>query len=287
MTLLRHRIAAAVLATLTLLAAVSAAPSPSDRRYNAGDSVPLFVNKVGPFHNPSETYQFYELPFCRQDRVIQMKQTFGEMLNGDRLANAPYDLKFLEKKYRATLCEKKLGLDDVRRFRRAVIDDYYFQMYYDDLPLWGFVGKVEEQSWLGGHDGRKLKKMYYLFKHVMFDVVYSGDRVIEISAIGDPDEAVDITEDVEIDVEFAYSVSWNETSLTVLSGSRMDRYTRASMFTVQRKIHWFSFVNSIVSLLLMMGLLVVFSCCFSWPLLVYSILTAEEGCRLRVSWSML
>lgn len=22
------------------------------------------------------------------------------------------------------------------------MDDWYFQMYYDDLPVWGFIGKV-------------------------------------------------------------------------------------------------------------------------------------------------
>jgi hypothetical protein len=25
---------------------------------------------------------------------------------------------------------------------QAVRDDWYFQMYYDDLPVWGFIGKV-------------------------------------------------------------------------------------------------------------------------------------------------
>jgi len=25
-----------------------------------------------------------------------------------------------------------------------VRDDWYFQMYYDNLPVWGFVGKVEK-----------------------------------------------------------------------------------------------------------------------------------------------
>jgi hypothetical protein len=25
---------------------------------------------------------------------------------------------------------------------QAVMDDWYFQMYYDDLPVWGFIGKV-------------------------------------------------------------------------------------------------------------------------------------------------
>ncbi|CAN1252165.1 Transmembrane 9 superfamily member 5 [Linum perenne] len=200
---LHHIAAAVVLAALTFFSVGSAAPSPPLRRYNAGDDVPLFANKVGPFHNPSETYQYYELPFCRPDRVVQKKQTLGEVLNGDRLTSAPHELKFLEKKSRVTLCERKLGLDDVLRLRRAVINDYYFQMYYDDLPLWGFVGKVEEQSWLPGGDDERLK--YYLFKHLMFDVVYNGDQVIEITAIGDPTDAVDITEDVEIDVKFVSS----------------------------------------------------------------------------------
>ncbi|CAI0400880.1 unnamed protein product [Linum tenue] len=248
-----HLIAAFVV-TLALFAVDSAASSPANRHYNAGDDVPLFVNKVGPFRNPSETYEFYELPFCRPDRVIQTKQTLGEVLNGDRLANALYDLKFLEAKSRATLCQKKLTQGDIRRFREVILNDYYFQMYYDDLPLWGFIGKTEEQSWVL-EDGNKLK--FYLFKHVNFDVLYNGDQVIEINALGDPNDAVDITDDAaELDVDFTYSVSWYETS-TVYQ-NRMARYTRASLLSVHKKIHWFSFVNSAVILLLLMGLLIAF-----------------------------
>jgi hypothetical protein len=29
---------------------------------------------------------------------------------------------------------------------QAVMDDWYFQMYYDDLPVWGFIGKVRSSS---------------------------------------------------------------------------------------------------------------------------------------------
>ncbi|CAI0400882.1 unnamed protein product [Linum tenue] len=127
-------------------------------------------------------------------------------------------------------------------------------MYYDDLPLWGFIGKTEEQSWVL-EDGNKLK--FYLFKHVNFDVLYNGDQVIEINALGDPNDAVDITDDAaELDVDFTYSVSWYETS-TVYQ-NRMARYTRASLLSVHKKIHWFSFVNSAVILLLLMGLLIAF-----------------------------
>ena len=50
-----------------------------------------------------------------------------------------------------------------RRFplaSQAVREDYYFQMFYDDLPIWGFVGKMEKISKPHGTEYR-----YYLFTH--------------------------------------------------------------------------------------------------------------------------
>ncbi|XP_065867753.1 transmembrane 9 superfamily member 5 isoform X2 [Euphorbia lathyris] len=135
------------------------------------------------------------------------------------------------------------------RFRDAILNEFYFQMYFDDLPLWGFIGKVEEQSWVP--DEKKLR--FFLFKHVQFDVVYNGDRVIEVSGFSDPNHSVDITEDVDVDVEFSYSVLWNGTSASF--ETRMNRYSRASLMPIHQQIHWFSFVNSVVIILLLMGLL--------------------------------
>jgi transmembrane 9 superfamily protein 1 len=182
------------------------------------------------------------------DPVIWKKESFGEVLNGDRLTNALYELKFREEKTRETLCQKKLKVAEVSKFRDAVHDDFYFQMYYDDLPLWGFIGKLEESE-VFGEKGPK----YNLFKHVQFDALYNGDRVVEIRAFSDPNHAVDITEDVEIDVTYTYSVNWNESSAKF--ENRMDKYTRASLVPIHRKIHWFSFINSIVIIVLLMGLL--------------------------------
>ncbi|KAB5561653.1 hypothetical protein DKX38_006610 [Salix brachista] len=228
------------------------ASSPSNHRYNAGDHVPLFVNKVGPLHNPSETYWYYDLPFCHPDNIILKKETLGEVLNGDRLSSSLYELKFREDKTGVTLCEQRLKGHEVARFRNAVIDDFYFQMYYDDLPLWGFVGKIEEQSWILGE--KKFK--YYLFKHVQFDVLYNDNQVIEISAFSDPDHAVDITGDVDVDLKFTYSVFWNATPSKF--ETRMDKYARASLLPVRSQIRWFSFYISIANIVLFTGLLMVF-----------------------------
>lgn len=41
-----------VLLTILTFSAPSATASASDRSYNVGDHVPLFVNKVGPLNNP-------------------------------------------------------------------------------------------------------------------------------------------------------------------------------------------------------------------------------------------
>jgi transmembrane 9 superfamily protein 1 len=227
----------------------SATANPNNHRYNVGDPVPLFVNKVGPLNNPSETYYYYDLPFCSPEPLVRKKESFGEVLNGDRLTNALYELKFRGDKTRETLCQRKFNVAEVAKFRDAVIDDFYFQMYYDDLPLWGFVGKVEEESGILDAKGPK----YYLFTHVQFDILYNGDRVIEIRAFSDPNHVVDITDDVEINVTFTYSVIWNESSTKF--EDRMDKYMKASLVPIRRQIHWFSFINSIVIIVLLMGLL--------------------------------
>lgn len=223
--------------------------SPSDHLYNVGELVPLFVNKVGPFNNPSETYEYYDLPFCTPDPIVRKKESLGEVLNGDRLSNALYEFKFRVDKIDETLCQKKLTIDQIATFKRAINRDFYFQFYLDDLPLWGFIGKLEEDGWTPGGGGPN----YYLFTHVQFDVLYNGNRIIQVNAFGDPNRAADITKDVGVDVKFTYSVIWNATK--VRFENRMDRYLRASLMPVHQQVHWFSFVNSIVIILLLIGLL--------------------------------
>ncbi|KAK6119937.1 hypothetical protein DH2020_046321 [Rehmannia glutinosa] len=161
----------------------------SDHKYKVGDLVPLYSNKVGPFHNPSETYRYFDLPFCSPGDVKDKSEALGEVLNGDRLVSAPYKLDFLVDKESEVICKKKLSKKEVGVFRSAVAKDYYFQMYYDDLPIWGFLGK---------------------------------DRVIEINARTDPNALVDLTDDKEVDVEFMYSAKWKETN--VAFEKRMEKY---------------------------------------------------------------
>ena len=125
-------------------------------------------------------------------------------MNGDRLAIAPYNLEFLKDKNSEVVCPKHLSKEDVAKFRSAVRKDYYFQMYYDDLPIWGFMGKIDKE----GKDPSDYK--YYLYRQIHFEIFYNRDRVIEINVRTDPNALVDLTEDREVDVEFLYTVKWKE-----------------------------------------------------------------------------
>ncbi|OAY68593.1 Transmembrane 9 superfamily member 3 [Ananas comosus] len=225
---------------------VTVASSAVNHRYLAGDPVPFYANKVGPYHNPSETYRYFDLPFCSPERAKDKFEALGEVLNGDRLVDSPYKVDFHVDVESKSVCRKKLTKEDVAKFRNAVSNDYYFQMYFDDLPVWGFIGKVDKDSQTDPRDYK-----YFLYSHIRFTILYNNDRVIEIDAHAAVDAVVDVTEDEDTEVEFLYSVKWEGTSTPF--ASRMDRFLLPSMLPHQLRIHWFSIINSCGTVLLLVG----------------------------------
>ncbi|CAI5485848.1 unnamed protein product [Closterium sp. Naga37s-1] len=227
--------------------------SARDHTYKEHDPVPLYANKVGPYHNPSETYQYYDLPFCRKAESYKLED-LGEVIEGDRLVTTLYDLSFRVNKESESLCTKTLSVEEVQKFRQAVKDDYYFQMFYDDLPVWGFIGKTNSATGGdGGMDSHGQDVRYLLFTHVHFVVSYNGDRIIAIIVSTDPSQTVDITADAEVKVEFSFSVRWEETNIPF--EKRMEKYSQYSFMPQHLEIHWFSIINSCVTVLLLTGFL--------------------------------
>ena len=77
----------------------------------------------------SETYQYYTLPFCTPKEGKEYKpEGLGEVLEGDRLVNTPYDIKFRVDKENEDLCSRELTAKDLKKLRTAVKKDYYFQV---------------------------------------------------------------------------------------------------------------------------------------------------------------
>lgn len=92
-----RRAAAAALAAVLLAAAAPALASERNNRYADGEPVTLWVNKVGPFNNPQETYNYYALPYCRarpNERPARAWGGLGEVLQGNELIDSQLDIKF-------------------------------------------------------------------------------------------------------------------------------------------------------------------------------------------------
>lgn len=66
-------------------------------QYHDKERVVVWVNTVGPWYNPQESYPYYRLPFCAPDVVgIKKKRPsgLGEILAGNELRNSGVDIKF-------------------------------------------------------------------------------------------------------------------------------------------------------------------------------------------------
>ena len=99
-------------------------------------------------------------------------------------------------------------------------------MFYDDLPIWGFIGKLEKVSKPSGIEIR-----YFIFTHVHFEILWNLQHIVEINVSTDPNQVVDISEDVvgsspdaTVTAEFTYSAKWKEAEITF--DKRMDKYRR-------------------------------------------------------------
>lgn len=99
-------------------------------------------------------------------------------------------------------------------------------MFYDDLPIWGFIGKLEKVSKPSGIEIR-----YFIFTHVHFEILWNLQHIVDINVSTDPNQVVDISEDVvgsspdaTVTTEFTYSAKWKESEITF--DKRMDKYRR-------------------------------------------------------------
>lgn len=83
--------------------------------YKPGDPVILYVNKVGPYHNPQETYHYYQLPVCCPEKIRHKSLSLGEVLDGDRMAESLYEIRFRENVEKRILCHMQLSSAQVSR----------------------------------------------------------------------------------------------------------------------------------------------------------------------------
>ncbi|KAG1714191.1 Transmembrane 9 superfamily member 1 [Nymphon striatum] len=212
--------------------------------------VVMYVNKVGPYSNPHETYHYYELPICRPEKIVHKSLSLGEVLEGDRMAFSEFKFSFKANTEKEVLCQQTLSKEDVDKLSHAIENFYYFEFVLDDLPLRGFVGHLEETRMIP-HTHK-----IFLWTHFSFVISYNQDQIVSTNVSMKSDKYIRLDDsDGPTDVTFSYSISWVPTTIKYID--RIKLLQDFSIFPKSLEVHWLSVINSMVLVFLLIGFIIV------------------------------
>ncbi|KAG5580904.1 hypothetical protein H5410_051531 [Solanum commersonii] len=212
--------------------------SESDHKYQADDPVTLWVNKVGPYNNPQETYNYYILPFCHASGNTHKWGGLGEVLGGNELIDSQIELRFQKNVDKGSICELELDETKVKQFKDAIENNYWFEFFIDDLPLWGFVGEL--------HTDRNSDNKHVLYTHKNINIKYNKDQTIHVNLSQESPKPLEAGRTLDT----TYSVKWEPTNISF--AHRFDVYLDYPFF--EHQIHWFSIFNSFMMVIFLTGL---------------------------------
>ncbi len=101
----------------------------NDHVYKKDEAVSLWVNTIGPFHNPTEIYAYYDMPFCHPDHGIEKRKRpagIGEILEGYELRNSGLKMHFANNVDNEEVCEMTLDKASAEKFISAVDQQYWY-----------------------------------------------------------------------------------------------------------------------------------------------------------------
>jgi transmembrane 9 superfamily member 3 len=204
--------------------------------YEDKEEVVLWMNTVGPYHNRQETYSYFSLPFCPgpKEVISHYHETLSEALQGVELLFSGLDIDFKANMSKTKYCDVQMSEINYQALVYAVKNHYWYQMYIDDLPIWGIVGE-------SGKNGE-----YYIWTHKKFDIGFNDKNIVDVNLTSET--KVKLEQNGKID--FTYEVVWQASA--VKFADRFDKYLDPNFF--QHRIHWFSIFNSFMMVIFLVGL---------------------------------
>jgi transmembrane 9 superfamily protein 3 len=208
-----------------------------DHKYEINEEVVLWVNTVGPYHNRQETYPYFSLPFCagQKPSINHYHETLGENLLGVEFEFSGLFIAFRGHISRTEYCSVDLSQEKYELFAYAIKNHYWYQMYIDDLPIWGIVGEYDEKD-----------DAYYLWTHKKFEIGFNDNRIVDVNLTSE--NKVKLAPNMN--VKFSYEVIWKQS--TIKFEDRFEKYLDPGFF--QHRIHWFSIFNSFMMVIFLVGI---------------------------------
>lgn len=252
----------------------------SPNYYKKGDKVDLLVNKVESDHTQLP-YPYYNLPFvCPKGRGSSAKAkslSLGQILSGDRIWESDYKLEFGIDQPCLRLCNLVAKETGIGKAESLIKDGYVVHWLLDGLPgATTFVSSNKNNKYYaaGFPLGFVEDGVSYIYNHVMLVIRYHSDRknknkntivgfevypksVSNEQCPGSSKDyknfALNLKKNEKGEVfsqstiiPYTYSVYWREDN-SIDYDSRWDLYYENET-TTNHKIHWISFINSIILL---------------------------------------
>jgi transmembrane 9 superfamily protein 3 len=195
-------------------------------------------------------------------------QSIGEYLGGHALRHSGHDITFTPEDKTETCVTAPLTTEQADLFKEAIHHRWFYQMYLDDLPVWGMVGELTEKNAkfdldkvqvLGKDDKDRLDHVHekdsemqeyepYVYTTRNLLIKYNMDQIVQVDLTSDPKSLVLVKAGEKY--KFDLHVHWEKTEDEF--HSRFDRYLDHDFF--KHPIHWFSVFNSFMMVLFLMGL---------------------------------
>ena len=95
------------------------------------------------YNNPQETYQYFDLPFCKPlgFQKVKKREGLGEVLGGNELVDSKMKIQYKTNTASQSICQMVIDPSVEKQFVEAVRTSYWYQVFLDDLPQWGMVGE--------------------------------------------------------------------------------------------------------------------------------------------------
>jgi len=167
-----------LLAALLAGAAAFYLPGVAPTEYVNGAKVELKVNKLSSTMS-ALSYNNYDLPFCRPEKITYAAENLGEHLTGDTIENSPYQIFALKNQYCSVLprCGKMTyDVNDVKKFVEKIQAEYNVNWLLDGLPA-AATDITTDGSVLYSHGfpvgGQEIDtKAFFLYNHASMKVKY-------------------------------------------------------------------------------------------------------------------
>lgn len=195
-----------IVAASALLALLLVHPVAADEHthvYAEGEGVVLWASKVGPYHNPSESYPFFSVPGCPQQttRPLQVKsESLGALLDGDTPVDTGLSFPFRQDVANARVCELSLSdAQTVAQLEYVTREHYLYHLLLDELPCFGmigeFIGEDEMRAELvaaaraageaadaaAKSAAQSAKAQGFIYTHRDFSIAFNGNQVVEVN----------------------------------------------------------------------------------------------------------